>query len=112
MPIRPQLSLSLSNAIDFPLTNLCGEPSAAYASSSRRLLEALDGESKRLITMIALEFPRDMNPLSNQVDACCERLPLRSPGQSKCVLHSRNVKFQENLMLGQNPVHLHEDLGC
>ena len=79
---------------------------------SRRLLEALDSESRRQIPMIGLEFSRDMNPLSNQVDACRERVHLRSPGQSKCVLQSWNIKFQETLALGKNPVRLHENLGC
>jgi hypothetical protein len=85
---------------------------AAHAASLRRLLEALNGELRRQITMSGLEFPRDMNPLSDQVDACCERVLLSSSVQSKWVLQSWNVEFQQSLTLGQCPVRFHEDLGC
>ena len=62
--------------------------------------------------MIGLEFSRDMNPLSNQVDACRESVHLRSSGQSKHVFQSCNIKLQRTLTLGEGPVRIHDYLGC
>lgn len=62
--------------------------------------------------MVRLELSRDLHLLPHQIRAGCEGVPLRSPGQSECVVQSGYINLQGALALGQGATRFYKNLGC